>query len=89
MYAVIVTVRIDPARAQEAVEGLATHVVPHAKAAPGFVRGTWCGDQDSGHGMILFDSREHAEQMATTRSLPPGTPVELVSMKTYEVHAEA
>jgi hypothetical protein len=89
MYAVLVTVRIDPARAQESLDDLATHVVPQAKAAPGFVKGTWCGDHESGHGMILFDSREHAEQMTTMNGPPPEAPVQIESVKAYEVHAEA
>jgi hypothetical protein len=89
VYAVLVTVRIDPARAQESVDHLATHVIPHAKAAPGFVRGTWFGDHESGHGVILFDSQEHAEQMTTMNDPPPEAPVQIESVKAYEVHAEA
>jgi quinol monooxygenase YgiN len=89
VYVVLVTVRIDPARTQESVDELATHVVPQAKAAPGFVRGTWFGDHESGHGMIIFDSREHAEQMTRMTGPPPEAPVQIESMKTYEVHAEA
>jgi quinol monooxygenase YgiN len=89
MYAVLVTVRIDPTRAQESMDQLTTHVVPHAKAAPGFVRGTWFGDHESGHGVILFDSQEHAEQMTTMNGPPLEAPVQIESMKTYEVRAEA
>jgi hypothetical protein len=89
MHAVLVTVRIDPARIQESIDDLAEHVVPRAKAAPGFVRGTWIGDQETGHGMILFDSQEHAEQMTKMNGPPPEAAVQIESMKTYEVHAEA
>ena len=89
MYAVFVTVRIAPGRAQESLDDLATHVVPRAKAAPGFLRGTWFGDHETGHGLILFDSQEHAEQMTTMDDPPPDAPVQIESMKAYEVHAEA
>lgn len=89
MYAVVVTVRIDQARAQEATDDLASIVVPQAKAAPGFVRGTWCGGEESGHAMILFDTREHAEQMAARHTPPPESAVQIQSIGTYEVRAEA
>lgn len=88
MHAMSVDVRIDPARAQEARDGLA-HLVPRVKAAPGFVRGTWYGDDESGHSVVLFDSAEHAEQMVQMISAQPGDPIEIESVKVYEVHAEA
>ncbi|HEY2221922.1 hypothetical protein [Actinomycetospora sp.] len=89
MYAVVVTARIDPARAQEATNDLATIVVPGAKAAPGFVRGTWCGGEGSGHAMILFDTQEHAEKMAAMHTPPPESAAQIESIGTYEVRAEA
>ena len=89
MYAVVVTARIDPARTDEAQGDLATIVVPQAKAAPGFVRGTWCGGEGSGHAMILFDTREHAEQMAAMHTPPPESAAQIESIGTYEVHADA
>jgi hypothetical protein len=89
MYAVVVTARFDPTRVEETANDLTTIVVPQAKAAPGFVRGTWCGSQDSGHAMIVFDTREHAEQMAAAHSPPPEASVRIESIGTYEVHAEA
>jgi quinol monooxygenase YgiN len=89
MYAVVVTVRIEPDRTQEAMDDLASIVVPDSKAAPGFVRGTWCSNQDSGHAMVLFDTREHAEQMAARHVPPPGGAVRIDSIGTFEVRAEA
>jgi hypothetical protein len=89
MYAVVMTVRIDPARTQEAMEDLATIVVPQSKSAPGFVRGTWAGGDGYGHGMILFDTREHAEQMAAMVEPPPEAAAQLERVGTYEVRAEA
>jgi hypothetical protein len=89
MYAVVITVRIDPTRTPEALEDLATVVVPHAKSAPGFVRGTWAGGDGSGHAMVLFDTREHAEQMAASVQPPPEAAAQVERIGTYEVHAEA
>lgn len=89
MHAVIVTVRIDPSREQDAMDGLNTHVVPNAKASPGFVRGTWCGGDGAGFGLVLFDSREHAEAMAAQAGPPPGSGAQIESVRTLEVRAEA
>ncbi|HEY2192860.1 MAG TPA: hypothetical protein VGH76_11260 [Actinomycetospora sp.] len=89
MYAVVVTARIDSSRAQEARDELAAVVVPGAKAAPGFIRGTWAGGEESGHAMILFDTREHAEQMAARHVPPPESAAQIESIGTYEVRAEA
>jgi hypothetical protein len=87
MYAVVLTARIDPNRTQEATDDLASFVVPQAKA--GFVRGTWCGSEGTGHAMIVFDTREHAEQMAAAHTPPPEASVRIETIGTYEVRAEA
>ncbi|MCD2192827.1 hypothetical protein LQ327_05420 [Actinomycetospora endophytica] len=89
MYAVLVTVRIDQSRSQEAMDDLATMVVPTTKATPGFIRGTWFSGEGTGHAMVLFDTREHADQMAARHATPPDGPVQIESIRTYEVRAEA
>jgi hypothetical protein len=89
MYAVVATVRFEPGRAQEAADGLPGEVIPRTKAAPGFVRATWCGNDENGLAMMLFDTAEHAEQMASSVAPPPGAPVHIESVTTYQVHAEA
>lgn len=89
MFAVHVTARIDPLRAQEARDDLGASIVPRVKSAPGFVRGTWFGNDESGHSVVLFDSEEHAKESTKMVATPPGGPVQIESMKVYEVHAEA
>ncbi len=89
MYAVLVKVRIDPARHDEALSGLHDGVVPRAKSAPGFVRGTWFGDQEVGHGLVLFQSEEQARSVASTAASAPGDPVQVEDVRVYEVNAEA
>jgi hypothetical protein len=89
MYAVLVKVRIDPARHDEAISGLHDSVVPQVKSAPGFVRGTWFGDQEAGYGVVLFQSEEQARSMATTVASAPDDPVQVEEVRVYEVNAEA
>lgn len=89
MYAVLVTVRIDPARHGEALAGLHDGVVPQAKSAPGFVRGTWFGDQHSGHGLMVFQSEDQASQVAGMVSSAPDDPVQVIDVHVYQVNAEA
>ena len=89
MYAVLVKVRIDRARHDEAMDGLHGGVVPRAKSAPGFVRGTWFGDQETGHAVVQFQSEEQARGMAATVSSGPDDPVQVEEVHVYEVNAEA
>ncbi len=89
MHAVLVKVRIDPARWQEAVDGLKAELVPRVKSAPGFVRGTWFGNQTSGNSLMLFDSEENASQMAKMVSAGPDDPVQIEDVQVYQVHADA
>jgi hypothetical protein len=49
----------------------------------------WFGDHNSGHRVVLIDSREHAEQMTKIDGPSPEAPVQTEPMKAYEVHAEA
>ena len=89
MYAVLVKVRIDPTRLEEARKALQEEVVPRAKAVPGFVKGTWFGDSESGHGLVLVDSEEQAQYMAGMVTANPGEPAQIESVKVFQVHAEA
>ncbi len=89
MFAVLVKVRIDPARHAEALTGLHEGVVPQVRSAPGFVRGTWFGDETSGHGLMVFDSEEQASHMAGLVSSSPDDPVQVMDVHVYQVNAEA
>ncbi len=89
MHAVLVKVRIDPARYDEAMQGLRENVVPMVKGAPGFAKGTWFGDTETGHGLVVFESDAQAQQMAATVTSDPGDPVQVEDVQVFEVHAEA
>jgi hypothetical protein len=78
MHALVVTVSIDPAGAEEALENLRTRVVPAVKQAPGVVAGYWLAPKQGSSGlegfsMVLFDSEANAQQaqeMAKNSSVP-------------------
>ncbi|MDQ3311652.1 MAG: hypothetical protein M3517_06040 [Actinomycetota bacterium] len=89
MYAVLVKVRIESGRYDDAMNGLRENIVPGVKGAPGFVQGTWFGDTDSGHGLMIFESEEQAQQMANTVAAGPDDPVQIEDVKVYEVSAQA
>ena len=89
MYAVLVHVKIAEGRHGEAVRTLNDHIVPMVKNAPGFVRGTWFGDEQSGNSLMVFDSEESARAMSTQVQSGPNDPVSIVNVQVYEVHAEA
>lgn len=88
-YAVFVKVKIAAGRHADSLKGLNEDVVPRVKQAPGFIRGTWFGDEQAGHGLMLFDSEEQARQVASMVSAGPDDPVQIESATVYEVHAEA
>lgn len=89
MHAVLVKVQIKAGRYDEAIKGLHTDVVPRVKQAPGFVRGTWFGDNETGHGLVVFESEQQAQGMAGMVSAEADDPVEIQDVKIYEVNAEA
>lgn len=88
-YAMLVKVTIAPGRREESIRGLNEDVVPMVKQAPGFIRGTWFGDEHVGHGLVLFGSEEQARQAAGMVSAGPDDPVQIESATVYEVNAEA
>ncbi len=61
MYAVLLTVTIDPAERDQADRALHDVVVPMVAAAPGFVAGYWF-EQLGGQGlsMVVFDTEANA-----------------------------
>ena len=93
MFAVVVNVTIDPARASEAEELLHGTTVPMVKQAPGFVSGTWvrATDATSGQSLLLFETEDAASAAASrVRQLPPPAgPVALRSAEVFEVLAQA
>ncbi len=64
-------------------------VIPTAKAQAGFQSGIWMRSSDnSGIGVVVFDTEEHAEAAMSALKPPPGGP-ELMSSTVYEVGATA
>jgi hypothetical protein len=62
VHAVIVTVTISDHEAAES--HLHGQVVPGVSQAPGFVAGYWTRKDDSGLGMVIFESEDAAEAMS-------------------------
>ena len=79
----------SPSAHYEAMQGLRENVVPRVKGAPGFVKGTWIGDTETGHAVVVFESDAQAQQMAATVTSDPGDPVQVEDVQVFEVHAEA
>ena len=67
MFAAIITLSIDPARAPAASAAFTSEILPKVRSAPGLVAGYWVDPKDGGGlGFLLFDTEEHARQ-----STPP------------------
>ncbi len=86
MYAVLTVVEFTSE--DEAVEALHADILPMVKQAPGFARGLWCGDDKSGHGLVLFDTEEHARQ-GTQEVGSTVRGARVVSSEVLRVHGEA
>jgi len=94
MHGVIVQVRIDSSREEEARSTLHDVVVPRARALAGFSSGTWLRalEGDGGRGVLLFESEETARaavEEIRSQGPPPGVPVTLEAVDAYEVLAQA
>ena len=94
MHGVIVQVRIDSSREEEARSTLHDVVVPRARALAGFSSGTWLRalEGDGGRGVLLFESEETARaavEEIRSQGPPPGVPVTLEAVNAYEVLAQA
>ncbi len=88
-HAVMVEVDIALGRYDDALSALREHIVPRVKGAPGFVRGTWFGTEQSGHSLLVMESEEQAKQIAAMTTSGPDDPVQIKSVTVYRVHAEA
>ncbi len=89
MHVVYVKVGIRPGRIEEAIDSLKENIIPRVKQAPGFVKGTWYGNDQYGHSVALFESEDQAQGMAKMVTAEPGDPVEIVEVEVYQLHAEA
>ena len=87
MHAEKATVRLDdPQAAREALAGMRLNLVPRA---PGFVSAYWLAPVDGiGMSVIVFDTKEHAEE-AAAYPLPPLPGVMPLTVEIREVYASA
>ena len=88
-YATLVKIKVKPGRSADALKGLTEDVVPMVKQAPGFLKGTWVGDDQSGYGLVVFASEQEARQAASMVSASSDDPVQIESATVYQVNAEA
>lgn len=93
MHALVVRVKIDAARRDEASQMLETQVVPMSREGPGFTRGYWLRSQDGSRGLSieLYETEAAAQAIAdsATEGPPPGAPVTLEGFDVFEVIATA
>jgi hypothetical protein len=91
MHAVVVHIKLDPAREEEAVKMLHEVVVPMSKAAPGFTGGYWARSLDGASGLSVevFDTEEAARAFADGATTPPGAPATIESVEVMEIMATA
>jgi quinol monooxygenase YgiN len=91
MYAVVVTVEIEPGQDDEARRTLHDDVVPRAKQAPGFINGVWMRAGTEGQGHVLFDTQEHARAVAemAPKQAEAEPAIRRASAKVFEVLAQA
>lgn len=84
MHAVVFQVDFVPGREkqQEAELDFLTGMI---KSTPGFVRGTWLGDETHGLSCILFDSEDAARAVAANAKVPPDGAAQLRSVDVYAV----
>jgi hypothetical protein len=80
MHAVVVTVTISDHEVAES--HLRENVVPGVSQAPGFVAGYWTRKDDSGVGMVIFESEDAAQAMS--ERVPSMVP-DVVTLRDIEV----
>jgi len=93
MHAVVVHVKIDPSRRDEAERMLHEDVVPMVKQAPGLVNAYWLlsEDESEGFSVVLFEDQAAAQQAVDRNppQPPAESPVQLAGVEQYEVVAQA
>ncbi len=87
MHAVVVMVSISDREVAES--HLREQVVPGVSQAPGFVAGYWTRKDDSGLGMVVFESEEAANAMSerVPSMVPDVVTVEDIEVREVVAHA--
>jgi hypothetical protein len=93
MYGIIIDVKVDPNREEEARHMVNSMVVPTAKTHQGILTGYWLRDMDGDilRSIQLYDTEANARETAErirSQGPPPGAPVTLLSVTSYEVIAQ-
>jgi hypothetical protein len=92
MYGIIIEVKVDPNREEEMRSMLDNMIVPRAKTHQGISAGYWLRSLEGDVLSVveLYDTEANAQTTANrlrSEGPPPGAPVTLVSVSTYEVIA--
>lgn len=84
MHAVVFQVDFVPGR-EEQQEAELDFVAEMIKSTPGFVQGTWLGDEKRGLSCILFESEDAARAVAANAAMPPDAAARLRSVDVFAV----
>jgi hypothetical protein len=84
MHAVVFQVDLIPGREQQGESEL-NFLTGMLKSTPGFVRGTWAGDDTRGLSFLLFDTEEAARNVADNGKMPPDGSATFRSVDVYAV----
>jgi len=88
-YAVVMEVQLGNDEPEAGLRMLNEMVIPHAKSQPGYQNGIWMRSPENlGLGVVVFETEENAKAAEEALKQPPGGP-QLLSVKTYEVGAQA
>jgi hypothetical protein len=89
VFAVFTIVEMEPGRNSAAVRMLKDELIPQVKQTPGFVRGTWFGDDEVGHGIVVFETEKQAGQAGQPINSIVLDGVRVVRSDVYRIDAEA
>ena len=84
MHAVIFQVEFIPGREHQQ-EAELDFLSGMMKTAPGFVRGTWMGDDRRGLSCLIFESEAAAKVIADSAAMPPDASAALRSVDVLAV----
>ncbi len=92
MYGIVIDVKVDLSREEEARNMLNNIVLPRARTHQGIVAGYWFREMNSDILRTIQVYDMEANALATAERIrsqgpPPGAPITLVSVATYEVIA--
>ena len=93
MYGIVIDVRVEPNREEEARNMLNNIIVPRAKTHQGIISGYWFRELNTDilRTIQLYDTEANGNITAErirSQGPPPGGPVTLISVHTYEVIAQ-